>query len=261
MKNLADEIDGCRVADNELRFWWLGQAGFAFKGADGKVTFLDPYLSDAVERLYAFKRMSLPPVAPEDVRADRVIVTHEHADHFDPDTIPVIARNNPECLFAGAQDCEPHFKEAGIPAARCTGLERQGVVDFDGLTVHTVPADHGDLAPLAVGLLLDFGGVRVLYPGDTALRHAVFQPLYDLEPDILLPPINGNFGNMNHIDAAMMTQAAKPRIVVPCHFWTFVEHGGDPAGFLYACGSFCPDTRVVFLTPGEGMTYEGRPAE
>ena len=50
------------VPENAVAMWWLGQAGFAFKTPAGKVVFVDPYLSDAVERLFGFKRLSLPPI-------------------------------------------------------------------------------------------------------------------------------------------------------------------------------------------------------
>ena len=107
-------------------------------------------------------------------------------------------------------------------------------------------------------LVLDFDGVRVLYSGDTALRPEWFQPLYALKPDVLIPCINGNFGNMNHIDAARMAAQAQPQMVVPCHFWMFPEHGGDPAAFTYACRHFCPDATVIIPSPGEGITCRAR---
>ena len=83
------------VPSGSLALWWLGQAGFAFKSPSGRIVYLDPYLSDAVERLHGFKRLSLPPVAADEVRADLVVLTHEHADHLDPDALPIIARTTP----------------------------------------------------------------------------------------------------------------------------------------------------------------------
>ena len=40
------------VPGGALGLWWLGQAGFVFKTPAGKIIYLDPYLSDAVERLH-----------------------------------------------------------------------------------------------------------------------------------------------------------------------------------------------------------------
>ena len=97
--------------------------------------------------------------------------------------------------------------------------------------------------------------MRVLLTGDTSWRSGLFQPLFDRQPDLVLPCINGVFGNMGRIDAARLVQQAKPRYAIPCHYWTFAEQGGgDPGGFLYACKSLCPEVEALLLRPGEGFT-------
>ena len=257
MGNLAKEIADTQVAAGAVHLWWLAQAGFVFKTRGGRVIYVDPYLSDVVERLHDFKRMSLSPIDAEQVKTDLLISTHEHADHFDADAIPIIAKNNPDCKFAGSLSCQELYEAAGIEAPRYTLIDADESYTFDDVTVHTCRADHGDYAPTAVGLLLDFAGVKVFYTGDTSLRPELFKRFCDMKPDVLLPCINGNFGNMNHIDAARLTEQVKPQIVIPCHFWMFIEHGGDPAGFIYACKHFCPDTAVVILKPGEGLSCRG----
>jgi len=255
MTQLSEEIPAAEVPPASVRLWWLGQAGFAFKTPAGRIIYADPYLSDAVERLFGFKRLSLAPIAAEAVRADLVVLTHEHADHLDPDAVPVIARNNPRCRFAAPAGCLEGLRQAGVAADRTVLLEANRQYDLGESVVHTVPADHGDLAPSALTLLLDFGGIRVLLTGDTCLRTGLFQPLCDLRPDVVLPCINGVFGNMGHIDAARLVEQAKPRYAVPCHYWTFAEQGGgDPAGFLYACRQFCPEVQALLLKPGEPFT-------
>jgi L-ascorbate 6-phosphate lactonase len=255
MNQLSNEIQSAVVPEAAVRLWWLGQAGFAFKTPAGKIIYVDPYLSDAVERLHGFKRLSLAPIAAEEARADLVVLTHEHTDHLDPDALPLIARNNPQCRFAAPIGCTEGLSQAGIAAERRIILEVNRRHDLESLVVHCVPADHGDYSSSALTLLLDFGGVRILVTGDTSLRPGLMQPLIDLKPDLILPCINGVFGNMNHIDAAMLVQQAKPRYAIPCHYWTFAEQGGgDPAGFVYACKQFCPEAQALLLKPGEAFT-------
>ena len=216
------------------------------------MVYLDPYLSDAVERLFGFKRLSLPAIAAEDVRADLVVLTHEHADHLDPDAMPIIARNNPACRFAAPAGCEAGLTEAGVDPKSRVILEPHRRYDLDGVVIHTAPADHGDLSATALSLVLEFDGIRVLCTGDTAFSPEGMKPLYDLRPDVFVPCINGVFGNMNHVDAAMMTQQVRPRYAIPCHFWTFAEQGaGDPGGFVHACRHYCPDVKAILLRPGE----------
>jgi L-ascorbate 6-phosphate lactonase len=241
-----------KVPGGSLAVWWLGQAGFAFKTSDGRTAYVDPYLSDAVERLHGFKRLSLAPMTEEEVRADLVVLTHEHSDHLDPDALPIIARNNPAATFAAPAGCAQGLNEAGVAAGACVTLEARRQYDLGGVVVHTAPADHGDLSASALSLLLDFGGIRVLCTGDTSFRPQMLKPLYDVRPDVLLPCINGVFGNMSPIDAAMLVQQARPRFAIPCHYGMFAEHGAsNPGGFLHACRHFCPETECFVLKPGE----------
>jgi L-ascorbate 6-phosphate lactonase len=245
------------VPDNSVSIWWLGQAGFVFKTPAGKVVYLDPYLSDAAERLFGFKRLSLPPIAAEEVRADLVVFTHEHADHLDPDALPVIVRNNPACRFAAPVGCTPGFDEAGVDDKARMTLEAGRQCDLDGVVIHATAADHGDLSPTALSLMLDFDGIRIVCTGDTTFRPQSLKPLYVARPDVLLPCINGVFGNMGPVDAAMLTQAVRPRHVIPCHYGTFAEHGvSDPGGFLHACRYFCPEVKTLLLRPGERFLCE-----
>jgi len=262
MNAMADEIIKVAVPTGSIRLWWLGQAGFAFKTPSGKLIYLDPYLSDACERLHGFKRLSLPAIRADEVRADLVVLTHEHTDHLDPDAIPVIARNNPACRFAGPVACREGLTEAEVPPERQIVLEANRRYDLGDVVIHTAPADHGDFSTTALAIVLDFGGVRVMATGDTSWRPQLFKPLSDLKPDVVLPVINGVFGNMNHIDAAMLVRQVKPRYAIPCHFWTFAEQGaGDPGGFVNACGQLCPEVKAMLLKPAEGWTVEKSVAE
>jgi L-ascorbate 6-phosphate lactonase len=240
------------VPTGSLALWWLGQAGFVFKTPAGKLVYVDPYLTDSAERLHGFKRLSLAPLAAEEVRADLIVLTHEHTDHLDPDALPMIVRNNPACRVAAPAGCAQGLDAAGVaPASRVT-LDAGRQYDLGDVVIRTVPADHGDLSATALSLALDFGGIRVLCTGDTSFRPQTVQPLYAQRPDVLLPCINGVFGNMGPIDAAMLVQQARPRFAIPCHFGMFAEHGAsDPGAFLYACRQFCPETHALVLKPGE----------
>ncbi len=114
-------------------------------------------------------------------------------------------------------------------------------------------------SPSALTLLVEAQDVRVLFTGDTSLRPDLLKPLLDRRIDLLAPCINGGFGNMGHIDAARLVQAAKPKYAIPCHFWTFAEQGaGDPWGFIQACQFLCPDVSALRLKPGEQFLMEAQ---
>ncbi len=254
MGNLGKTIEAEKVEPGTLAIYWLSQAGFVFKSSSSKIVYIDPYLSDVVERIHGFKRMMGCPIMPEEVVADLVVCTHEHLDHMDTDALPLIAKN-PRTHFAGPIECFKEFRKAGIPEARCHLLEMGKEITIHGVRVSAVYADHGELAPDAVGVVLDFEGTKVYHTGDTAYRPEGFRPVIGMRPDILLPCINGRYGNMDAREAALLAAACHPQLAVASHFWMFVEHDGDPAAFLENCAKLAPSVRAIVMKPGERFLF------
>jgi L-ascorbate 6-phosphate lactonase len=254
MSQLASAIAARNVPSGSLAIYWLCQAGFVFKSDNGKTVYIDPYLTDVVERVVGFKRMMSSPIAPSEVVADLVICTHEHLDHMDTDALPIIAQHF-YTHFAGPTECFKYFEELRIPAERCHLLQEGQAIVVGDLSINGVYADHGDLSPNALGVVLDFGGIRVYHTGDTAYRPERFRPAIEMRPDILLPCINGAFGNMDAREAAQLTQLIAPSLVFPTHFWLFVEQNGDPKQFLELCSQLAPSVAAPVLKPGEEYLF------
>jgi L-ascorbate 6-phosphate lactonase len=143
------------------------------------------------------------------------------------------------------------FEKLQIPADRCHLLEEGKSVTLGAIKVNGVYADHGELAPDALGVVVELAGFVVYHTGDTAYRPAQFQCAIDMKPDILLPCINGAYGNMDWREAAQLTQLVAPRVVIPTHFWMFVEQNGDPRQFLQHCAQLAPAVQAILMKPGE----------
>jgi L-ascorbate 6-phosphate lactonase len=257
MTDLAHRIETTVVAPGTLALFWLCQAGFAFKTSSGRVVYIDPYFSDVVERKFGFKRMMKCPIAVEQVVADLVVCTHEHLDHMDTDALPALA-SNPRMHFAGPVECSKTFESVGIPPDRRHLLAAGESPTIQGVGVHGVFADHLPHAPDAIGVVLDFDGIRVYHTGDTAYRPQQFQPALDLRPDILIPCINGRYGNMDAKEAAQLTRDVRPALSIASHFWMFVAHNGNPGLFLDECSRLAPEVRAVVMTPGEALMFTPR---
>jgi L-ascorbate 6-phosphate lactonase len=255
MHSFAENIAGRSVTPGQLAIYWLCQAGFAFKNSSNETVYIDPYFSDVVERLIGFKRMMTCPLPPQEAHADIIVCTHEHLDHMDTDALPVLAQDR-KTQFCGPIECIKEFAKLGIPAERCHLLEEGSRLTLGSVEINAVFADHGDLAPDALGVVLNFGGIKVYHTGDTAYRPEQFQAAIDMQPDVLIPCINGRFGNMDAREAASLTALAKPKVVIPSHFWMFVEQNGEPAAFLDFCKDLAPDIRAVLLKPGEELSFE-----
>jgi L-ascorbate 6-phosphate lactonase len=252
---LASQIRALSVEPGSLGIFWLAQAGFVYKTPVGTVVFVDAYLSDCCHRLlqnemYGFKRIMPSPIAPADVEADVVVCTHSHPDHFDYDAIPVMA-HNPRIHFVAAPDCEAELDKAGVAADRRTIIHEGETLIFGDVRLTGIFADHGELAPDALGLLVQVGDIKVWQVADTAYRPEMWQDLFGMGIDVIIPPINGAFGNLDGVQAARLAGDAHARVAIPCHFWMFAEHGGNPAQFLDACKEYAPGTEPRLMSQGE----------
>lgn len=143
----------------------------------------------------------------------------------------------------------------GVPEERCHLLEVGKPVSVEGIQAHAVYADHGELSPDAIGVVLDFDGIKVYHTGDTAYKQEAFRAVIAMHPEVLIPCINGRFGNLNPEEAALLARDAGSKLTIASHFWMFVEQDGDPASFLEFCSKLAPGVGAVVMKPGERVLF------
>ncbi|TYB38392.1 MBL fold metallo-hydrolase [Actinomadura chibensis] len=254
----------------------LGQAGFLIKGADGTVVAVDPYLSDRLAEDSEFgppgrwARRFPPPFPPGELDADVVLVTHEHADHFDPHTLgPALARNRftvvaPPVLQEEVAALGASFEpaHAGRP------------LDLGGIRVHPIPAAHSpeytgpecydvmvqDGAHRFLGYVIELQeGVSVYHAGDTVLHPEIDRALDGLRPRVALLPVNGRdrireelgiVGNLTVREAAHLAAAADARWLVPSHHDLFAVNAESVTTFVDTLDRRFPDQE--YLVPKVG---------
>ena len=253
--NIAEKIETAKPNVGKVALFYLGQAGFLMKGADGVTVLLDPYFSDEANRLFGFKRMSPTLTGWEKIETDIFCATHAHIDHLDTVSLPTFA-SCAKTFFLGAPDCVEAFRTAGIDPERSAILREGESWTGKGVKIRALYADHGELAPDANGLLVEIGGKKIAFTGDTAYRPEKFADSLHSEIDLLVAPINGQFGNMNADEACRMAELLRPKSVVACHFWMFLEHVaaggiGDPVTFLANAPQLCPSVKPIVMAPGE----------
>jgi L-ascorbate 6-phosphate lactonase len=244
------------VEPGTIAVGWLGQAGFVFKDSANSILAVDPYLTDSVERIWGFKRLMAPVAVPEEFTPDILAVTHFHEDHLDIDAMPSIL-NNGKTLLLAPPSCIERIKPLAVPASSYRVFDKGGVFIRDGLRLEAVHADHGEMVPDPIGVLIEMEGIKMYAAGDTAYVPEAMKRAVDYKPDLLIAPINGANGNMNGEEAARLAVDCGAKAVIPCHFWTFTEHLGNPQEFKDRMAVTAPGVQALMMCQGEIINFNG----
>lgn len=228
---------------------WLGQAGFRIRTAAGTTVTIDPYLSDSCKALVGFKRMVPAPESIEDFTCDHLLISHEHPDHLDLELYPTLKEN---IRVYGNAHCKQILEENNLDASRLQLIAIGDTLHLDDVTVEVLPSDHGEMCPDALGFLIHADGHTIYYAGDTAYSPALLQKAIDAKPEVALLPINGAFGNLDSKQAAKLADQLGAQVLIPCHYWMFVEHMSYPYDLLEASKNMT--AKVQFLAVGETTT-------
>lgn len=221
----------------------LGQVGFRLQFGDA-VVYIDPYLSDSVrERESADLERLVPiPCPPTSVTdADYVLITHDHRDHCDIDTLGPLAEASPQAVFVGPPPVIATLSQQGFANSRLrVCYPDRPIVLTDALRVETVPSAHPVVQRddqgswLYVGYLLRWRGRQFYHAGDTALTDEVYTHLKGLgKIDVAFLPVNeinyfrnrrGIIGNMSIREAFGLADELGIETVVPTHWDMFAAN-------------------------------------
>ena len=252
MNDCAIRILSAPITNTHL--FYIGQAGFVFKSKSGQTLALDLYLSDCGERFehsLGFKRLLPRILGPQEIVFDYIIATHSHFDHYDVDSMPFLMSNHHSHLFASVS-CKKYVDEAVLDENRVSYVKPFDSFKAGDFTLFFTTCDHGLLEPDAVGVIIEVDEKRIFMAGDTCLRIDRQSEFLSRGPlDILIAPINGEYGNLNEEECAELSRALQPHLTIPCHYGLFARHKGLPGLFMEKMKEICPERQYTVLTMGE----------
>lgn len=202
-----------------MKIRFLGQGGWLFE-KDGFKIMIDPYLSDSVEKINPnnFRR------APIDksifkMKPDVMIFTHNHLDHYDPETVAHFVKEDTEITVLAPSSVWDDVRKIG-GRNNYVLFNRGTSWTENGIKFTAVKAEHSDKS--AIGVIIDDINKKYYITGDTLYNEEIFK---DIPDDIfaLFIPINGVGNNMNMADARAFCDRVAPKIVVPMHCGMFDE--------------------------------------
>ncbi|MBO4863211.1 MAG: MBL fold metallo-hydrolase [Eubacterium sp.] len=160
--------------------------------------------------------------------ADYIFITHDHYDHFSPESIEKIIKADTVIVVP-----EPMAKKLDkkVNAAETILVKPDQTYQTKDFSFETVKA-YNNMKPFHVkgagwvGYILIIDGQRVYIAGDTdATKDAE-----EVKCDIALIPIGG-FYTMNYKEAAELINKIKPRFVIPTHYGKVVGKPTDGEDF------------------------------
>lgn len=186
---------------NHDHIHWLGHASFRIEDGTRQI-YIDPW--------------KLPPNSP---KADLILITHAHYDHFSPDDVRLIQKDTTQ-IFAPA-DVAAKLKHA-------TAVEPGGQYSFEEIRIATVPAYNlgKEFHPKKnrwVGYIITLSnGQRIYHSGDSD----AVPEMRTIAVDVALLPCGGTY-TMTAREAAEIANVFKPKLLIPMHWGDIVGSKKD----------------------------------
>jgi L-ascorbate metabolism protein UlaG (beta-lactamase superfamily) len=196
---------------------WLGHSGFRIRVAKASI-YIDPY--------------RLPADGP---KADLVLITHQHYDHFSIQDLERVRKGSTQVL---APPAVSERLEGNVHSMRPGDVVE---TDVYGVDVRAVPAYNtskrdGEGRPFhpreagCVGYELNIRGERLYHAGDTDV---IPEMDWVVGADVALLPVSGVYV-MTPLEAAEAARRIQPAVAVPMHWGEHIGSEKDAQAFADA---------------------------
>lgn len=188
---------------------WLGHAGFFIDLISVKM-YIDPYQ-----------------IKKDSPKADIILITHDHFDHFSLEDIRKIAKTDTVIVGPlGVKERSSYKTEILRPGEKIKLKE----IEVEGVPAYNLyksfhPKENGYL-----GFVIAVEGKRVYHAGDTEF----IPEMKKIEAEIILLPVGGTY-TMNAKEAAEAANTINPQVAIPMHWGSIVGTRKDAEEFKRLC--------------------------
>lgn len=209
--------------------------------------------------------VDLPMPVSEVIKADAIIVTHTHLDHWDDAAKQYLPKNLP--LFAQNEADAQSIRKDGFTNVRVLGKD----TEFNGTRLNITAGQHGSDQAMAVagevlgkvmGVVFQRQGYKTVYvAGDTVWNTQVEDSIKQYQPDVIV--LNTGYARIQGVDGSIImgkddlyrAYQAAPRAKVIGSHMDSVNHGMQTRKDLndFIREKAMDPTRV--LVPADGESY------
>lgn len=197
-----------------LKISWLGHDSFKIK--NGKTVIIDPFK-----------------IRPSSDKADILLISHEHFDHFSPDDIKKVVNQNTTIVTIPAVKTElSSLQVKEVKAVKPGDKLKIGEVSIEVVPAYNLnkfrepgkvfhPKEDGK-----AGFIIGIKGVRVYHAGDTD----AIPEMKGLKADVALLPVSGTYV-MTPEEAAQAAKMVESKVAIPMHYGVIVGTEQDAQKF------------------------------
>lgn len=147
-------------------------------------------------------------------KADIILITHEHSDHFDPAAIKILSNNNTKIICSKSVSDKVTQNHITLEPGDSTNVYG---IKIDAIPAYNITPGHTQFHPksrMDNGYIITIGGSRILIAGDTE-NTPELKSAKDI--DIAFLPVNQPY-TMTPAQAQDAIKAIKPKIFYPYHY-------------------------------------------
>lgn len=198
-------------------------------------------------RIEGSKILYFDPFQVEDTShdADIIFITHEHFDHFEPDSIAKVKKDS--TLLAAPESMKKKvLSESGLAPDKCVFYGPGETHEQNDIVIETVPA-YNKLKPFHpkmkkwLGYIVKMDDIRYYVAGDTDVN----EDIKKVQCDVAMIPIGGHY-TMDKKQAAEYIAELKPKAVIPTHYGSIIGDTADGQEFETYLKSMNQDIHVEF---------------
>ncbi len=205
-------------ADNVTRVLFIGNDGFLISSGGMKVLIDSPLSAgqkDSSIPVYALEPIVSAALPFDDI--DLILITHDHADHYDADAIRTYMQQNTHVMLVSTSQVASHFTDLSERIITVDPVKGEPVfIEANGIQVEAIYLSHG--TPPAGrqetfnnGYVVTMGDLRFFHSGDlSSLNNVYAYGLSEMGIDLLFLPYD--------FLTRQIDQRIAPQYVFPMHY-------------------------------------------